>query len=54
MKRNKKIIKEFLVLWKNYPVEDAMWIQANQFSHPGQLGQLQTYMEEDQPQEEKF
>ena len=50
IKRNKKIIKEYLVLWKNFPVEEASWIQANQLSH---LEQLQDYIKEDQPQEQK-
>ena len=35
VKRRNKILKEYLVLWKGYPVEDAMWIQAQQFSHLG-------------------
>ena len=50
MKRNKKIIKEYLVLWKNFLVEEASWIQSNQFSHPTQL---QDYIREDQSQEQK-
>ena len=50
IKKNKKIIKEYLVLWKNFPVEAASWIQSNQFSHPEQL---QDYIKEDQPQEQK-
>ena len=50
VKRNKKIIKEYLVLWKNFPVEEASWIQSNQFNHPEQL---QDYITEDQPQEQK-
>ena len=50
VKRKKKIIKQYLVLWCGYPVEDAMWIEADQFSYPGQL---QEYLREDQPQEEK-
>ena len=33
VKRNKKILKEYLVLWKGYPVEEATWVQAGQFSH---------------------
>ena len=51
IKRNKKIIKEYLVLWKNFPVEEASWIQANQLSHPEQL---QKYIAEDQPQEQRM
>ena len=50
VKRKNKIYKQYLVLWKGYPVEDAMWIEADQFSHPNQL---QDYLKEDQPQEEK-
>ena len=50
VKRNKKIIKEYVVLWKNFPVEETSWIQSNQFSHPAQL---QDYIKEDQPQEQK-
>ena len=51
VKIKNKIIKQCLVLWHGYPVEDAMWIEANQFSYPEQL---QDYLREDQPQEEKI
>ena len=37
IKRNKKIVKEYLILWKGYPVKEASWVQASQFSHPAQL-----------------
>ena len=50
IKRNKKIFKEYLVLWKGYPITEASWIQAEQFSHPGQL---RDYPREDDPQEER-
>ena len=50
VKRNKKLLKGYLVLWRGYLVEEASWIQANKFSHPRQL---QDYLEEDKPQEEK-
>ena len=50
VKRKNKIYKQYLVLWKGYPVEDAMWIEADQFTHPNQL---LDYLKEDQPQEEK-
>ena len=50
VKRKNKILKEYLVLWRGYPVEDAMWIQAQQLSHPGQL---EEYLKEDNPQKEK-
>ena len=51
IKKNKKIIKEYLVLWKGFPVEEASWVQAEQFSHPEQI---QKYIEEDQPLEQKL
>ena len=44
IKRKNKIIKQYLVLWRGYPVKDAMWIEADQFSYPGQL---QEYLRED-------
>ena len=51
VKIKNKITKQYLVLWRGYPVEDAMWIEANQFSYPEQL---QDYLREDKPQEEKI
>ena len=51
VKINKKIIKQYLVLWRGYPVEEASWVQASQFSHPEQL---QDYLKEDNPEEEKI
>ena len=51
IKRNKKIIKEYLVLWKGFPVEEASWVQTEQFSHPEQI---QKYIEVDQPLEQKL
>ena len=29
IKRNKNIIKEYSILWKDYPVEEASWVQAS-------------------------
>ena len=51
IKQDKKIFKEYLVLWKGFPVEEASRVQANQFS---QLGQLRHYLEKDQPLEEEI
>ena len=51
VKRGNRLVKQYLVIWKGYPVEDAMWIEADQFSHPRQL---QDYLREDQPQEERL
>ena len=49
-KRGRKIIKEYLALWKGYPVTEASWVPQENFSHPEQL---QHYLEEDRPVEEK-
>ena len=46
IKRGRTILKEYLVLWKNYQVAEASWIQAEQFSDPNQL---QQYLNDDQP-----
>ena len=43
-------MKEYLVLWKNYPATEASWIQAEQFSDPSQL---KRYLDEDQPLQEQ-
>ena len=51
IKRNKKIIKEYLVLWKDYPVEEATWVTPEQFIKPELL---QQFIREDQPVEEKL
>ena len=51
IKRNKKIIKEYLVLWRGFPVEEATWILPEQLIQP-QL--LQQFIREDQPVEEKL
>ena len=51
IKRGRKILKEYLILWKGYPVEESTWVQAQQFSQPGQL---QNYLKEDDAQEEKI
>ena len=51
IKRGRRILTEYLVLWKGYPVTEASWIQAEQFSY---LDQLQQYLEDDQPLEEKI
>ena len=50
VKRGRKILKEYLVLWKGYPVTEASWIQLEQFSHPDQL---QQYLKDDQPLQER-
>ena len=51
VKRGRKFLKEYLILWKEYPIEEASWVQDEQFSHPDQL---QQYLQDDKPQEEKI
>ena len=51
VKRNKKVIKEYLVLWKGFPVEEATWILPEQLVRQ-QL--LQEFIREDKPIEEKL
>ena len=40
VKRNQKVIKEFLVLWKGFPVEEATWITPDQLIRPELLRQF--------------
>ena len=51
IKRNKKIIKEYLVLWKGFPASEASWIHQDQFIRPELLNQ---FIQEDKPVEEKL
>ena len=51
IKKNKKIIKEFLVLWKGFPVSEASWVVQEQFSYPELL---QDFINDDKPEEEKL
>ena len=37
VQRGQRILKENLVLWKNYPISEASWIQPEKFSDPTQL-----------------
>ena len=51
VKINKKIIKQYLVLWRGFPVNEATWITQEQFSRPELL---QQFIQEDKPIEEKL
>ena len=50
VKRGWRVLKEYLVPWKNYPVSEASLIRAEQISNPDQL---QQYLNEDQPLQEQ-
>ena len=51
VKKNKKIIKEYLILWKGFPAEEATWITPEQLIRPELL---QQFLREDKPVEEKL
>ena len=51
IKRNKKIQKEYLVLWKGFPVSEASWVVQDQFIRPELL---QQFIQDDKPVEEKL
>ena len=51
VKRGRCEKTEYLVLWKDYQIEEAQWIRAENFIKPTEL---QKYIEEDDPQEEKI
>ena len=51
MKINKKIIKQYLVLWRGFPVNEATWITQDQFIGPELLRQ---FLQEDKPIEEQL
>ena len=49
VKRENKIIKEFLVLWKNFSVDEASCLTVSQFFKPELLNK---FIQEDKPEEE--
>ena len=49
--RNKKFIKEYLVLWRGFPVEESTWVKPEQFNKPELL---QKFIQEDKPVEDKL
>ena len=51
VKRGLREKTEYLVLWKDYPIEEAQWVPTENFMKPTEL---QKYIEEDGPQEEKI
>ena len=51
VKRGRKILKEYLVVWKGFPISEASWVTREQFSQPDLL---QRFLDEDNPIEEKL
>ena len=51
VKRGRKIVKEYLVLWKGFPASEASWVSIEQFIRPELL---HTFIQEDKPLEEKL
>ena len=51
IKRGRRTKTEYLVLWKDYPIEESQWVPAENFMRPTEL---RKYIEEDDPQEEKI
>ena len=49
-KRGRKTIREFLVTWTGYPLEEAMWIPEDNFMYPRLLKQM---IKRDKPIKEK-
>ena len=49
-KVGRRMMKEYLVTWKGYPLEDAQWIPETNWRDPKML---KTYIQEDRPTEEK-
>ena len=41
--------REFLVLWKNYSIDDASWIPEDNFDHPAKIPKM---MKRDNPTED--
>ena len=50
IKRGRQMKKEDLVLWKDYPIEEAQWVPAKNIMKPSEL---QKYIKEDNPPEER-
>ena len=46
LKRGRQMKKEYLVLWKNYPISEGQWIPAENFRRPSEQ---QKYIQEDEP-----
>ena len=50
IKRGRRTIREFLVTWTGYPLEEAQWIPESNWRDPKKLDE---YNKQDRPTEEK-
>ena len=50
VQKGRKTIREFLVTWTGYPLEEVMWIPEDNFTYPGLIKQM---IQRDKPIEEK-
>ena len=48
-KVGRRVMKEYLVTWKGYPLEDAQWIPEANWRDPKML---KTYIKQDRPTKE--
>ena len=51
VKINKKVIKQYLVLWRGFPVNEATWITQDQVIRPELLRQ---FLQDDKPTEKRL
>ena len=49
-KRGNKRMKEYLILWKNFSIDEASWVTQAQFIQPNMLTK---FIEDDKPNDEK-
>ena len=50
VQKGRKTIREFLVTWTGYPLEEAMWIPEENFTYPRLIKRM---IKRDQPIEER-
>ena len=50
MQIGRKKVREFLVTWHGYPLEEAMWVPEQNFPFPDELKQM---LKQDKPVEDK-
>ena len=51
LKRGRRVKTEYLVLWKDYPIEEPQWVPTKNFLRPVKL---QKYIEEDNPGRRRY